>query len=181
MKKTLLAASLLALAGASSVAAAADDNWFIRGDLGSSKLHIDNLGTTDTDTAGGISGGYYFNPNFGIEGRWQDYGKHGDGVGDSVEVSGWGIGVVGKYDFGPNNTGFYIDGRAGWMQMHNKVTAAGLGSASKDSSKGYFGVGAGYDFNRNFGLGLNYEYAGAGADGFEGHTSTWTASLEARF
>ena len=180
MKKPVLFASLLALAGASSVAAAADDSWFVRGDLGSGKLHVNSFGSTDSDTAGGISGGYYFTPNFAIEGRWQDYGKHSDGVGDSVKVDGWGLGVVGKYDFGPDNTGFYIDGRAGWARMHTKATAGGL-SASDNSSKGYIGVGAGYDFNRNFGIGLNYEYAGLSGFGFSGHTNAWTGSIEARF
>ncbi|MBS0463359.1 MAG: porin family protein [Proteobacteria bacterium] len=181
MKKTLLFATLLALAGASSVAAAADDSWFVRGNLGSSNLHINSFGSTSSNTAGGVSGGYYFTPNIGIEGRYQSYGNHGDSLGNSLDVDGWGLGVVGKYDFGPDNTGFYIDGRAGWMRMHAKATLAGVGSASINKSKGYAGVGAGYDFNRNFGVGLNYEYAGAGDKGNSAHTNTWSVSAEARF
>ncbi|HEY2344799.1 MAG TPA: porin family protein [Xanthomonadaceae bacterium] len=181
MNKTILVASLLALAGMSSVAAAADDNWFIRGELGSGKLHVNDLGSTDSDTAGQIAGGYYFNPNFAVEGFYENYGKHGDGVGDSVEMDGWGLGVVAKKDFGPNNTGFFIDGRLGLAFNNMKFTAAGLGSASDNSTKAYFGVGLGYDFNRNFGLSLNYDYTSASAFGVSGHANTWTGGLEVRF
>ncbi len=187
--KTLLAVSLLALAGASSVAAAADDDrWFVRGNLGTSKLDINDFGNFGSGTAGGVSGGYWFNPNLGLEGRYMDYGKHDVGFvgGGSARIDGWGIGVVGKWNFGPNNTGFYVDARGGFLRTHTDVPAAlqgGGGSVhlTDDHSSGYLGVGAGWDFSRNLGIGVNYEYAGARAFGVHGQTSTVTGDVEFRF
>jgi opacity protein-like surface antigen len=181
MNKTLLVASLLALSGMSSIAAAADDSWFINGNLGSSKLSINGFGTSDSETSGGVGGGYYFTPNFGVEGFYNNFGKRNDGFGDSVTLDGWGLGVVAKKDFGPNNTGFFIDGRLGAFFNHTKVDAAGFGSTSDNSTKPYFGAGVGYDFNRNFGASLNYTYTKFDAFDLSGHASTVTAGLEARF
>jgi OmpA-OmpF porin, OOP family len=181
MKKTLIVASLLALAGASSVAAAADDNWFVRGELGSSNVSVDGFSGSDSETAGSVRGGYYFTPNFAIEGVYNDYGTRNDGVGDSAKLEAWGLGLVGKKDFGPGNTGFFIDGRVDVLRDHTRVDAAGGGSASDDSTKGSFGVGAGWDFNRNFGLSLNYDYTKIDAFNLSGHIGTVTGALEARF
>ena len=181
--KTLLAVSLLALACASSIAAAADDSWFVDGNLGSSKLDVNDFGSSNSGAAGGVSGGYYFTPNFGLEGRYMDYGN-ASFFGASVRVDGWGIGVVGKWDFGPNNTGFYVDARGGFLRTQTKVPAEfrpdGEGQ-SDDHSSGYLGAGAGWDFNRNFGIGLNFEYAGVSAFGNHGRTYTTTGDVEFRF
>jgi opacity protein-like surface antigen len=186
--KTLLAVSLLALACASSVAAAADDSWFVDGNVGSSRLNTNDFGSFGSGTAGGVSGGYYFTPNVGIEGRYIDYGKHDVSFlgGGNVRVDGWGIGMVGKWDFGPNNTGFYVDARGGFLRTNSKVSAGLQGGAGNvhltdNHSSGYIGAGAGWDFNRNFGIGLNYEYAGARAFGVHGQTSTVTGDVELRF
>ncbi|HEY2345167.1 MAG TPA: outer membrane beta-barrel protein [Xanthomonadaceae bacterium] len=186
--KTLLVASLLALAGASSVAVAADDDrWFVRGNVGSSNLNINDFGSSSSAAAAGVSGGYCFNPNLGLEGRYMDYGKHDNSFfGASVRVDGWGIGVVGKWDFGPNNTGFYVDARGGFLRTQTKVPAAFQGGGgtvhlTDNHSSGYIGAGAGWDFTRNFAIGVNYEYAGARAFGVHGQTGTWTGDAEIRF
>jgi outer membrane protein W len=186
MNKTLLVASLLALSGLSSVAAAADDNWFVRGELGTDRMSVSGLSGTDSDTAFSLRGGYYFNPNFAVEGSYTTYGNHNDGSGDTLKTDGWGVGIVAKKDFGPNNTGFFIDGRAGIGFNQTKLSIAGVGSSSKNSTKPYFGLGLGYDFTRNFGLSVNWDYTQYDANvfnvgNFNGHISTITGGLEARF
>ena len=181
MNKTLLVASLLALSSLSSVAAAADDNWFVRGEAGQSRLSVNGIGGSNNDTAFGVRAGYYFTPYFAVEGSYTNYGTPvDDGMGDTLKVDAWGLGVVGKKDFGPNNTGFFIDGRIGVSFNNTKISTPG-GSASDNSTKGYIGVGAGWDFNRNFGISANYDYTSASAFGFSGHLSTVTGAIEARF
>ncbi|MBS0194508.1 MAG: porin family protein [Proteobacteria bacterium] len=186
MNKTILFASLLALAGASSVAAAADDSWFVRGELGQDTMTVKGVSGNDSDTAASIRGGYYFTENFAVEGSYTNYGNHNDNAGNRLKTDGWGLGIVGKKNFGPNNTGFFIDGRVGVAFNHTKLELAGVGSSSQNTTKPYFGVGAGYDFNRNFGVGVNWDYTQYDANvfglgSFNGHISTVTGSLEARF
>ena len=173
MNKTILWASLLALAGASSVAAAADDNdnWYVRGDLGSGRISANGLGHTSNSTGGSIDGGYYFTPNFAVEGGYVNFGSH-----QGLKVDGWGGGVVGKVDFGPNNTGFFIDGRLGV----NHLTGS-AGGFSTSTTKPYLGAGAGYDFNRNFGLSLNYLYSNADKNAFKAHAQLISLGGEVRF
>jgi hypothetical protein len=181
MNKTLLVASLLAMAGLSSVASAANDNWFIRGEAGQSRLTINGFTGSDSDTAASLRTGFFFTPNFAVEGFFTNYGNRDAGFGDQFKFHGWGVGVVGKKDFGPDNTGFFIDGRAGVVWNHTELQFAGGGSNTDNSSDPYFGVGAGYDFNRNFGLSLNWDYTRGNAFGASGHITTVTGGLEARF
>jgi len=44
MNKTIFVTPLLALAGMSSVAAAADDNLYVRGDLGTGRISVSGFG-----------------------------------------------------------------------------------------------------------------------------------------
>ena len=77
--------------------------------------------------------------------------------GVSYDMDAAGLGVVGKKNFGADNTGFFIAGRAGVQSVNTKLSAAGV-SLRDRSTKPYFGVGAGYDFDHNNGLSLNYDY-----------------------
>ena len=175
--KTLLVGTLLALAGLSSVAAAADDNWFIRGEAGNSRLSVD--GESGDDTSLGIRGGYFFNRNFGAEIFYTNLGKDSGG-GATFKIDAWGVGVIGKKDFGPNDTGMFVSGRAGIARTKAKISGGGA-SFSDTSTKGYAGVGIGYDFTRNFGLSLNVDYNGVDVFGDGGHVVTTTVGLEGRF
>ncbi len=181
MTKTLMMACLLALAGATTTAAAADNGWFVRGELGQSTLHSNAFGSSDSDTAGSGRVGYYFNPHFAVEGFYAGYGSRSDGFGNKLSVDGWGLGVVAKQNFNADNTGFFIQGRAGIARVSADLTVLGTRVASDNSTKGYIGAGTGYDFNRNVGLGLNYDYTSAGSHGWGGHIGTWTGSVEVRF
>lgn len=169
MNKTLLFASLLAVSGLSSVAAAADTgtNWYVRGDLGAGRISVSGLGHNDA-TGGAVGVGYYFNQNFAIEGAYTDFGSH-----NTVKINAWGGGLMGKTHFGQSQTGFFLDGRVG---VNRLKASASFGSGS--TTKVYVGAGAGYDFNPNFGLALNYLYN----DGGSGTKAQLiSAGLEARF
>jgi hypothetical protein len=181
MNKTFLVVSILALSGMSSIAAAADNNWFVRGDAGTSNLSVNGFSGSSSQTSGGIGGGYYFNQYFAVEGFYSDFGTRKDGIGDSVKLDGWGAGLVAKKDFGPNNTGFFVDGRLGAFFNRTRANIAGLGTTSDNSTKPYLGVGAGYDFNPNLGLSVNYDYTQFNAFGLSGHAGTVNAALELRF
>lgn len=167
MKKSLLFTSLLALAGLTSVASAADGSWYVRGDLGSGRISVTGLGHDDA-IGGALGLGYYFNQNFALEGHYTDFGSH-----HSVRVDAWGLGLAAKTHFDQNPTGFFIQGRVGVDRLH---ASASFGSAS--TTKGYFGFGAGYDFDPKYGISLNYLYNDGGS-GIK--ASLISAGFEARF
>src|SRR3546814_5889356 len=77
--------------------------------------------------------------------------------GTSLELSGFGAGIVGKKNFGDDGLGFYLGGRAGIVASKFDIEVsciAGVIKASDDSIAAYVGVSAGYDFSTNLGLGL---------------------------
>lgn len=176
MRKILFFAGALALASASTAAMA--QGPFVRVEGGHSQLHVD--GDSDGDTAWSLRGGYAFNPNFALEGFYsQLYDATADGV--AGKVDGYGVGVVGKKNFGPEDTGFFVDGRVGLARDKVKIGIAGLGSESDRSTRPYYGVGAGYDFNKNFGLSLNYDWNKVSAFDTDGKVKTLTMGAEYRF
>jgi opacity protein-like surface antigen len=170
MKKLILV-SCLALAGFSMSASAAElSGGFLRGEFGNSDVDVD--GTSDDDNALGIGGGWYFNPNFAVEGFWNNLYDSND-----AELSGFGLGLKGKTTVA-DGKGFYAEGRIGMFRAKGEIDGFG----SETSTSLYYGVGAGYDFNENFGLGLNYTRYNADFDeGFDVDASTITGSIELRF
>lgn len=182
MKKIIIVASLLALSGLSTAAMAADasSNWFVRAEGGTSQLSVSGVSGHGNSNTFNIRTGYNFNQYFGVEGFYTQLADKSDST-YSVKVTGWGIGGVVKKNFGDNNTGFYIDGRAGLLRSDLKVSVSGLGHASENSTKGYFGVGAGYDFSHNVGMGLNYDYNDLGFKDLSGSIGTVTLDVEYRF
>ena len=181
MKKSVFLASALALASLSSTAVAGEDggNWFVRGEAGRTSLDIQGLDARDD--AYSVRTGYFFNPNFAVEGFYSNYGDDSeDGV--SVKLHGFGVGVVGKKNFGPNShTGFFLSGRAGVARFETKLAVEDVGSVKESSNKGYLGVGTGYDFSPNLGLGLNYDYTKSDSFGANIKIKTLTLGLEYRF
>ena len=184
MKKLRVAALAAALVGSmvAGNAMAAERGAFIGGEWGGSRLDVSFEGESEEDSDHGFlfRGGYYFTPNVAVEvfhASLYDYSEEGY----SAEIDGNGIGVVGRKNFGADNNGFYIQGRAGLFRSEGKASVEGLGSISDKSNEPYFGVGAGYDFNSNFGIGLNYtRYRGDFGD-VSYDTSTLTAGIEFRF
>ena len=175
MKKTLILSCALALAGMSTSALAADDSAvFLRVESGHAEVDMDFLGD-DTDTAGSFRAGYYFNRNFAVEGF---VGSLYDGnySGFDAELTGYGIGGIAKKNFGANDTGFFINGRAGVMRAR-----ARFGGFIDDTTEAYVGVGAGYDFTREFGLSANYDMVQTDIDGLDLDVETLTLGVEYRF
>ena len=181
-KTTCVLASALALAALSTSAFAADGNgdWYLRGEAGNSRLSVQDLSGHDNDTAYGVRGGYWFNPNFAAEAFYTNYGKQSSD-GASAKLEGIGAGIVGKKNFGPDNSGFFIDGRAGLQRARTSVRLAGVGGADDHSTKPYVGVGAGYDFSKAFGMSVNYDYNRADAFGGKLTARTLTLGAEYRF
>lgn len=186
MKKNLILVAGLVLAGLSAPAFAGDG--FVRVEAGRSDVDvtITDFGSgSDKDTTWGVRGGYWFNPNFAVEGFYsQLYSTSFNDGFDTYhfKLHGVGIGVAAKKNFGEGHQGFFIGGRAGIAR--GVVTAEIDGSvedAEASSAKPYFGVGAGYDFNERFGLSLNYDRLKGDGEGIDVTVKTLTLGLEARF
>lgn len=184
MNKIFVLAGALALAGLSTSAMA--QGGFVRVEGGRSHTTVDVDGpgnASDNDTAWSLRGGYYFTPNIAVEGFYTNaYDKtFSDGI-DTVglKATAIGLGVVGKKNFGADNTGFFIDGRAGVTRGKLKGTINGQ-SDSDTSTKVYFGVGTGYDFNKNFGLSLNWDRLRGAGQGVDVKSNVLTLGAEYRF
>ena len=152
------AVALVCLTLSSTAAATEAGQWYGRLEIGHSdvEVEVDDLSADDTDTAYGLRVGHYFTPQFAVEGFYSILGDRSiEGV--SYDMDAAGLGVVGKKNFGADNTGFFIAGRAGVQSVNTKLSAAGV-SLRDRSTKPYFRVGAGYDFDHNNGLSLNYDY-----------------------
>ena len=186
LKKHLVLASALVLAGLSTTAAAADGNWFVRGEVGRSTVDVDVSGVgsdSDHDTSYSLRTGYWFNRNFAVEGFYSKFYDQDftDGVDSAnIKLSAFGLGLVGKKNFGADGNGFFIDGRAGITRGKIAVDST-FGNGSDTSTKPYIGVGAGYDFNRNLGLSLNYDHHKGSGDGLDITAKTVTFGVEYRF
>jgi len=157
MKKTLILSCALALAGMSSAAFAGQG--YIRGEIGRSNIDVTAPGFSESgdDTSAVFGGGYWFNPNFAIEGHLGTLSNTALDDGTDADLVTLGAGIAAKKNFGPDNSGFFIGGRAGIARMTAQIRD-GLNVEEDESSvKPYFGVNAGYDFNPNFGLSLNFD------------------------
>ena len=185
MKKTLILSAALALAGLSTSAIAAEGHGFLRGEIGSSDVDVDFAGvgsTSDDDSAALFSGGYWFNPNIAVEGRVGSLYNKDLGDDQEADLVILGAGVVGKTNFGPDNTGFFITGRAGIARMTAQVREDTFDVVDDESStKMYYGVGIGYDFSNRWGLGLNYDRYQGDFSGADVDVDTLTVSGEWRF
>lgn len=185
MKKLHIAAMAVALAGGmvANGALAAERGAFIGAEWGGSQIEIDveDVGSDgDDDHSMVFRGGYYFTPNIAAEAfhsNLYDYSEEGY----SGELDGMGVGLVARKNFGADNNGFYVQGRAGMFRASVDISMDDVGSARDKSTKPYLGVGLGYDFNRNFGLGVNYTRYRADFDGISLDSNTLTAGIEFRF
>ena len=185
MKKSLMLACVLALAGLSGTALAGEG--FVRGEIGQSdiKLKLDGVGSeSDKDTAYALRGGYWFNSNFAVEGhysRFYDQSLYNDGTDYlDAKLSAIGLGIVVKEHYSEASEGFFVQLRAGVARGKLSVDSS-AGSGSETSTKPYYGIGAGYDFSRRFGLSLNYDHNQGSGDGLKITANTLSLGLEARF
>jgi OmpA-OmpF porin, OOP family len=175
--KTVLA---LVLASAALPTLAAEGGaGFIRAEAGRTDLEV--AGAKGDDTGYNLRGGYFFTPNFGVEGFYARYGSDSDGD-VRVKADGFGAGVIGKTNFGEAAySGFFVSGRAGVARSKLDVRVSGVGSASDTDTNFYAGIGVGYDFSRNFGLSLNYDYQKPKVFDTRFKVETTTLGVEYRF
>lgn len=180
MKKFYLPALALALAGLSTTASAASFMALQAGRT-DGDIEIDDLGTlSDKGGNWSVRGGYYFNPNWGVEGFYTHvYNDSWQGA--SLKATALGLGVVGKKNFGAGGQGFFISGRAGVAQGKLEAAVEDFGHDSADSIGPYVGASVGYDVNRNFGLSLNYDRLTGGGDGVDVTANVFTAGIEFRY
>jgi hypothetical protein len=187
MKKHLILSSALALAVLAPTAMAADGSGgFIRGEIGRSdvELEVDGFSESDKDTSATFGGGYWFTPNFAVEGHLGTLYTKDIGNDTDVDLVTFGVGLAAKKNFGAAaHTGFFIGARAGVARLTAQVREDTFDVVDDEhATKPYFGVSAGYDFNPRFGLSLNWDRRQADFDGgFDVDVDTIAVGGEFRF
>lgn len=182
MNKILILAGALALAAFSSSAIAGQA--FVRAELGSSDTEISFSGfsESETDTSAVLGAGYWFTPNFAVEGHIGSLYNTSLGYDQELDLVTMGVGVAVKKNFGDRNTGFFIGARAGIARLTAQVREDTFDVVDDESStKPYFGVNAGYDFNPRWGLSLNYDRRSADFSGIDVDVDTVSIGGEWRF
>lgn len=158
--KTSIGAIAIALSAATSgFAVAADNTFYIGGGWGQSRPNFDGAGNASgigtsfnsSDGAYKLYGGYNFHKNFSVEGTWINLGQYNSNVGNSVEIAGWGLALVGYL---PLSKEFTLLGRIGENRMQLKRKPLGTSDTSWSPS---FGVGLKYDFNPNWSARAEFE------------------------
>jgi OOP family OmpA-OmpF porin len=144
-KKTgLWAAAALALALGSGAAMAADQGYYVGGDVASSSMKMGGDSQKRSGDSYSIFGGYRFDKNFAVEAAYTDLGKvNFNGVeakNKAYSVDGIARAPLGK-DFG-------LYGRVGVAHYERDYT--GLGDNSSNGVK--LGVGADYALTKNVSL-----------------------------
>jgi hypothetical protein len=148
-----LAASLTAVAGAQAQSTTDGPSFYAPGsgyigfNAGKSDFSMGNgnslFSSENKDNAYNIYGGSYFNPNFGLEAGFTDFGKINRG-GGTTKANGINLSLVGKLPLSPS---FNLLGKVGTTYARTDVSsAAGSGVASGNES-GFglsYGVGAEY-------------------------------------
>lgn len=152
MKKThTLAISVLALAlGTLSVGAhAAGPTGFYAG-VGAGQSMIDEDIADDEDTAFQAFGGYQFNPYFGIEAAYTDFGEVelATGVGE-LEADTVSLVAVGTLPFTEKLSGY---AKAGFHSWDAEANVPGVGGVDDDGTDPTYGLGLQYRFTDNVAL-----------------------------
>ena len=189
-RSLVLAALLAAVAGTASAQAyntAASNRvsyipyttaGYIGGALGQSKYKVGNgngiYSYDNKDTAGKIYLGGMFNPNFGLELGYINFGEV-DRAGGTTKAQGLNLSVVGKAPLGDR---FDVFGKVGttygWTKSSSNANSGVQGG--KESGFGVsYGIGTSYYFTPQVAATLEWErhdlkFAGTGKDGIEAVT-----------
>ncbi|MCV2422495.1 porin family protein [Paucibacter sp. DJ2R-2] len=145
--------ALAALAFAASTACAADNSWYVGGDIGSSRFKIE--GDSGSKTGFGASVGYQLNTNVAFEASVRRLGSDTeDGLKLSVnalQISALGI--------APLNKEFSLFARLGVSRNSLDFTVSNI-DLSLHKTKAFFGLGGAYQFDKA--LSLRAEYVNLG-------------------
>jgi len=191
MRKLVLSMPFGVVLAAASFAthAASNGDVFVNGSIGNSHSDIDGL-TKRNDTGYSVNAGYRWNDTWGVEAGYVDLGKpeaRGYPIGYQsynlkLNVSGWTLGVNGKYKF---NDRWYVSARLGAFFSTSKLTVDGYpGDVNAHDTNVYVGFGAGYNITRNLGIGINFDRYEAKAKGIVTGTNNpylLSGTLEYRF
>jgi len=184
--RTVGALGLLGCAVVNSPLAAADDSrWYVGGNIGESRAHIDDKRITSGLLGSGFAttsmtdddhhfaykffGGLKLNKNFALEAGYFDLGKFGftsntvpaGTLSGDIKIKGLNFDVVG---FLPVAEKFSVFGRIGLQYAQAKDSFSGTGavtvansSPSKNAGNYKIGVGVQYDFTPSLGLRGEFE------------------------
>ena len=182
MKKILTLAAALGLATLSLQVQAGQG--YIRAELGNSDTEVrwDGLRDSDSDTLASFGGGYWFTPNFAVEGHAASLYNQDLGYDRELDLVSFGVGVAAKKNFGPDNTGFFVGGRAGVARLTAQVREDTWDVVDDEhSTKPYYGASVGYDFSQRWGLSLNYDRRKGEFGGVDVDVDTIAVGGEFRF
>lgn len=117
---------------------------------------VGGFGFDDTDTAAKLYVGGYFNPNFGLEFGYANFGK-ADRIGGTTKAQGLNLSLIGRV---PLNEQFDFFGKVGTTYGRTRTSGtAGLGVATgKESGFGLsYGLGVRWAFNPQWSAVLEWE------------------------
>lgn len=165
MKKTLLAASMVAAVSLASANTYAADEMggYVGGSFGKTTSDaldyldaIAGVSVDDSDTGYKVFAGYNFNANFAVEGFYADLGEISatDGVDKiSVDVDSLGVALLGKLPVGEKAEVF---AKVGYQIWDAEMSENGTKIADDDGSDVMYGIGAAYNIN-NVSIRAEYE------------------------
>ncbi|MDN3441931.1 MULTISPECIES: porin family protein [Psychrobacter] len=166
LQKTILA---LATGSLLSVGAQAAVNYgngytgqpYVAAKVGQFDLDVDGA---DDPTAYGVTAGYNFDPNFGIEAEYVG-SDDADYRGGDIDAKTYG--AYGTYRYAFPNSGLYAKGKLGVAKTEveaNNTNFAGASDFSDDDTNIAGGVGLGYAVNSDFSVEAEYDMLGSDAD-----------------
>ena len=160
MKKISIAV-LLASAAVSTAAFAADQGFYVGGNVGQASTNFTGL-TSKTGTAVSVLGGYQINKNFAVEAQYGDFGSIGNK--QPVKITEYGVSAVGMLPFNDQWTGLAKLGFA------NTSIATTPNKASNSSVS--YGLGVQYNVNQQLGVRAGYDAYKVGDTANTGGTAT---------
>ncbi|PND37342.1 hypothetical protein C1O66_07230 [Paucibacter aquatile] len=145
--------ALAALAFAATTACAADNSWYVGGDVGSTKFK--GNGESDTKTGFGATVGYQLNTNVAFEASVRRLGSAKDS-GVKLSVNAIQLSALG---IAPINNEFSLFARLG-VSRNSLDFTVNSAEVSFHKTKAFFGLGAAYQIDKA--LSLRAEYANLG-------------------
>jgi len=141
----IIAAAAATFAGG---AMAADQGFYVGGNVGASKADVSGAGEIkDTPTTWGVYGGYDFTRNFAVELGYQDLGKT-KAAGLESKNEAISVDLVGKY---PVTERFDLYGKVGLAYMDRDLSGAGY-DESKSGTAAKVGFGGEFKATQNVGI-----------------------------
>ena len=149
----LAPAFALALGALSPGAHAAEPTGFYAG-VGVGQSMVDEPFADDEDIGFQVFGGYQFNPYFGVEAAYTDFGEV-DLTGNvgKLESDSWSLVAVGTLPFTERFSGY---AKAGIHNWDAEARSAGIGRVDDDGSDPTYGLGLQYRFSDRVALRGDY-------------------------